>query len=98
MLSQRRKPRNKKDLPIQEIKRMLDDGMRQSDVALFFGVSQPTISRLSAVPVQNKSLKNLKKNTCICTCCHLRPVAKGNSFLCSWCFCKAALEGDQVYC
>jgi len=98
MLHQRRKPKNKKDLPIQEIKRMLDEGMRQSDVALFFEVSQPTISRLTAAPVQNKSSKNLKKNTRICTCCNLRPVAKGNSFLCAWCFSKAALEGDQVYC
>ncbi|MCP3944847.1 MAG: hypothetical protein GY710_25670 [Desulfobacteraceae bacterium] len=83
MQIQKQKPGRKSNLSAQKIKRMIDNGMRQKDIATFFGVSQPTISRLT-VPL--KSSKKNKKNTRLCTCCNQRPIATGNRFLCLECF------------
>jgi hypothetical protein len=86
----RRKPGRKSTLPVSEIKHMLDEGMRQKDVALIFNVSQTTISRLAATP-------DLVEDTRLCSCCQERPVAKGNRLLCSHCFTHKDLEEHVVW-
>ncbi len=71
-------------LPVDEIKHMLDEGMRQVDVALLFNVSQTTISRLYAIP--HKSARKNVKDANLCSCCQQRPIAKGNRLLCLSCY------------
>lgn len=80
----RKKTVKKYDLPVEEIKQMLDEGKRQRDGAELFGVSQCTISRLASMPV--KSPKGYRENIRLCTCCHQQPIATGNRFLCATCF------------
>lgn len=84
MLNSRAASGKKKDLPIKQIRQMLDNGIRQIDVAILFEVSQSTISRYSDMP--SKMSKQLNKNAQLCSSCHKRVVAKGNRFLCTTCF------------
>jgi len=72
------------DLPVEKIQSMLDEGMRQTDVASAFNVSQATISRLAGMPPA--PVKKTKKTVRLCSCCEVRPIAKGNRFLCSQCY------------
>lgn len=81
---QRRNLETKSNLPVEEIKSMLDQGMRQVDVATFFNVSQPTISRLARMA--QAPAKKEKEPAQLCTSCGRHPIAKGNRFLCSDCY------------
>lgn len=76
----------KSHLPINEILNLLDEGHKQTDVAMLYGVTQPTISRLFTSTRSGPVIKEIDPSIPLCSCCHHRPVAKGNRSLCSWCF------------
>ncbi|VVS91038.1 helix-turn-helix domain-containing protein [Desulfoluna spongiiphila] len=82
----------KSTLPLEEIQRLLDEGHKQTDVAQLFGTSQPTISRLCR-NTHSAAVRKEPKDGPICTCCGQHTVAKGNRFLCSWCFTHADTAG-----
>jgi hypothetical protein len=85
----------KYDLPVQEIKRILDEGLRQIDVASLFGVSQATISRIAKT--KPPATLTSKCKTELCTCCGLRPIATGNRFLCSYCYHSSDHEDHMIW-
>jgi len=95
MQIQKRKPGRQSDLPVEDIKQMLDNGMRQIDVATIYDVSQGTISRIAKLP--EKPRAESERSAHICTCCGERRIAKGNRFLCSVCFRSETVEGHTVW-
>lgn len=84
---------NTTQLPVEKIKSMLDNGMRQADVARHFNVSQATISRQAGKAPDKKA----KKQERICTCCGLRPVASGNRMLCRVCFRTQSHDAHRLW-
>lgn len=80
----------RQSLPVEEIKQMLDEGLRQIDVAEIYNVAQCTISRIARIPDQQPVTRN--RSTRVCSCCGKRPIAKGNRLLCSECFKGEAVE------
>ncbi len=78
------------NLPVEKIKYLLDEGMRQIDVATMFDVSQGTISRISRTP--GKANQKSATKTHVCSCCNQRPIAKGNRFLCATCYAGETME------
>lgn len=96
MQPQKRKPGRQSDLPVEDIKQMLDNGgMRQIDVATIYDVSQGTISRIARLPEKSKAESHGSAH--ICTCCGERRIAKGNRFLCSVCFRSESVEDHTVW-
>ena len=95
METPKRKLGRQSDLPVEDIKQMLDNGMRQVDVATIYDVSQGTISRIARLP--EKPMRKNKGSARICTCCGERPIAKGNRFLCSVCFRNETVESHTVW-
>ncbi|VVS92212.1 helix-turn-helix domain-containing protein [Desulfoluna spongiiphila] len=81
-----RKPLN---LPIEKIQSLLDEGRRQSDVAMLFGVAQSTISRIACMGKTDPPEPAYPPDVRLCTCCGVMPVAEGNRFLCTTCFTHA---------
>ncbi len=84
--------KNQTNLTEKDIQQLLDNGMRQIDVAMLFNVSQSTISRLAAKPkIYTKTTTN---DVEFCSCCRKRPIAKGNRFLCGGCY-RGEMHDDQ---
>ena len=80
----------KQDLPVEDIKQMLDEGLRQIDVAMIYNVSQSAISRIAKMPEQKAGAR---QSACrVCSCCGKRQIASGNRFLCSVCYQSEAVE------
>lgn len=86
----------KSHLPVDEILHLLDEGHKQSDVAMLYGVTQPTISRLFTSTRSGPAMKKADPSVKLCSCCHQRPVAKGNRSLCSWCFSHADTAAEHA--
>lgn len=83
-------------LPLDEIQRLLDEGHKQCDVALLFGTTQPTISRLCRNRNSPAGKTKRDPGAPVCSCCGDRAVAKGNRFLCSWCFSHGDAAGASL--
>ncbi|MCF8088970.1 MAG: hypothetical protein K9L23_13040 [Desulfotignum sp.] len=83
------------NLPVEEIKQLLDEGMRQIDVAELYNVTQSAISRL--VSKRRLPAGTRHKNVRICSCCETRPVATTNRFLCELCYSRETTEECSVW-
>ena len=75
------------DLPVEDIKQMLDEGLRQIDVARLYNVSQSVISRIAKQP---------ETKTQMCSCCGMRQIASGNRFLCDLCYKQETFEEHSL--
>ncbi|VVS90757.1 helix-turn-helix domain-containing protein [Desulfoluna spongiiphila] len=82
-------------LPVDEILHLLDEGHTQTYVAILYGVTQPTISRLFSSTQKGPAIKKIDPSVKLCSCCNKRPVAKGNHTLCSWCFAHEDTAGSS---
>jgi heterodisulfide reductase subunit A-like polyferredoxin len=85
--------KSRQTLPVDEIKHLLDEGMRQIDVAALYNVTQSAISRLVSKP---RVAENKSQNIRMCSCCGSRPLAKGNWFLCEICYSRETTEEHPV--
>jgi predicted XRE-type DNA-binding protein len=93
--AKRRKIMHKKqNLPVEEIKHMLDEGLRQIDVAMFYNVTQSAISRIARMPEQIACTR--ESTTRMCSCCGARPIANGNRFLCDLCYKQETFEEHSL--
>lgn len=84
----------KQNLPVQEIKHMLDEGLRQIDVAMIYNVPQSTISRIARMPEQMPRTSGSTER--MCSCCGARKIASGNRFLCDLCYKQETFEEHSL--
>nr|WP_321399376.1 hypothetical protein [uncultured Desulfobacter sp.] len=84
----------RQDLPVQEIKHMLADGLRQIDVATIYDVPQSTISRIARMSERMPDTRESTER--MCSCCGARQIASGNRFLCDLCYKQESFEEHSL--
>ena len=93
--------RRRYDISNSMVQAMLDKGLSVCEAARRLGCSQMIVTRVKYCTrkdpvIPERFTKAFKQGKRRCTCCQIKPVKKGNYFLCEDCYKNADGEGPEL--